>query len=95
MNKKIQIKSQFIGKWFLSFSKFISPGHSDNCIQWQGQVIARIEEGIYLVQLYDWLAGNESNLILLSIKDMMTFDFFENTPDGSSSMEFMRKHYHL
>ena len=46
----------------------------------QGRVISYLENGYYLVQLFEWLMGTESNQKIFHISKMITWDFY-TTPD--------------
>jgi hypothetical protein len=56
--------------------------NEDNKVQWQGQVHGRVGDGLYLLRLFDWLAGAD-NLYpkLVSVQDMLGWQFYENAED--------------
>jgi hypothetical protein len=69
-----------VGRWFHSFTE-------DAQLQWQGQIIAKVEPGYYLVQTYEWIIGEESTQHLVTIDQMKTWLFHP-------SDEAMRDHYY-
>jgi hypothetical protein len=44
--KKLTNPHDFVGKFFFGFK--------DDELQWQGQIISRVSEGVFLVQLHEW-----------------------------------------
>jgi hypothetical protein len=38
---------------------------------WQGKILGKVENGVYLVQLFEWLLGTPSNLALLHISSFI------------------------
>ena len=48
---------------------------------WQGKVIERINEKVYIVQLYEWLLGQESCMKLVFIDNMINWDFYISADD--------------
>lgn len=56
-------RDPLIGRFFHSFS-----AHGE--IQWQGYIEAKINDGHYLVQLFDWMLGDPSTERVVSL-DMM------------------------
>lgn len=48
-------------------------------VEWQGSVLGRVEEGVYLVQLYEWLTGSPSNRHLVTIQEMKGWKFYPDT----------------
>src|SRR5579872_2869454 len=72
-------KDPLVGKWFHEIKK----ENGDEGIGWQGHILGKVEsEGtdFYLVQLFDWIVGNESNQFLVPLKDMLQWRFY-NTSD--------------
>lgn len=65
-----------IGKYFHSID--------DARINWQGVVIGEPQGGWYLVQLFEWLMGEESSMRLVKIEDMAGWIFY---PDVESMRE--------
>ena len=52
----------------------------------QGQVLGEVQSGFYLVQLYSWLDGGTSSQKIVTVNDMVDWDFY-------STLENMRDHY--
>jgi hypothetical protein len=73
--------------WFLSF---VGESYSRDNLHWQGQVICGVGEGLFLIQLYEWLMGEPSVMRIVSMEEMRGWFFFE-------SDEWMREYteYHL
>ena len=67
-----------VGKYFHSFP--IKEGEKHRRITWQGRVIGKVSEGLYLVQLCEWLFGQPSNQRLVDIAMMMReeWQFYTN-----------------
>jgi len=57
-----------VGKWFHSMK-----GEE---IHWQGQVVSKLSDRFYLVQLYEWFAGQESNMEIVEIACMVGWSFY-------------------
>ena len=48
---------------------------------WQGKVIRKINDKVYIVQLYEWLLGEESCMKLCFVEDMIGWDFYKTADD--------------
>jgi len=70
-----------IGAWFHSVKK-------NGAIDWQGQVLARPEPGIYLVQLYEWITGSPSNQQLVKFEDMENWLFYADNDAMNYSYKY-------
>jgi hypothetical protein len=62
---------ELIGRSFHSFN-------DNGDLSWQGRVESKVDEGVYLVQLYDWIDGGESNLRLVKILAMVDWYFYQD-----------------
>lgn len=51
--------------------------HSDAKRGWQGAVVAEPRPGIYLVELFEWLAGSSASQHLVRIEDMAGWQFYD------------------
>jgi hypothetical protein len=77
-----------IGRCFHTFKQTKS---GDDGVQYQGVVRARVEEGIYLVQYFEWFVGEPSTMALVRIEDMLAWQFYED----NKHMNFWYEHrYH-
>jgi len=50
--KKPTKPHDFVGKFFFSFK--------NDELQWQGQVISKVSEGVFLVQMHEWTKENRA-----------------------------------
>jgi hypothetical protein len=73
-------KNSLIGKYFHSFQ-------GDGQVKWQGRVVACITDEAYLVQLSEWLSGEESNLRLVKLEEMLGWDFYQTREDMKETYE--------
>jgi hypothetical protein len=86
--KDRELKSGLIGRAFHTFRETKS---GQRGVVYQGIVRARIEDGLYLVQYFEWLVGEPSTLELVRIEDMLNWQFYEDT----EHMNFWYEHrYH-
>jgi hypothetical protein len=51
-------------------------------LQWQGQIISKVSEGVFLVQLHEWTTGESSSQVLFSMADM----FYDTAEDWRSAL---------
>ena len=65
-----------IGKWFHSMDK--SPDFQ-GCVKWQGKVLSKINDGLYLVQLFEWMAGQPTEQKLVSLNEMSDWIFYDSS----------------
>jgi hypothetical protein len=65
----------FVGRFFFSFK--------NDELQWQGQIISKVSEGVFLVQLHEWTTGESSSQVLFSVADMMGWKFYDSAEDGA------------
>jgi hypothetical protein len=73
-------KNSLIGKHFHSFQ-------GDGHLKWQGQVVGSITGEVYLVQLFEWVTGAESNLRLVKLEEMLSWDFYQTREDMKQTYE--------
>ena len=74
------IKKSLVGKFFHSFC---TDGHTSL----QGQVLSKHLDNYYLVQLYDWIIGQESEQILVPFKNMITWHFYDTSEQMTSTYD--------
>jgi len=77
--KKLTKPQYFVGKFFCSFV--------NDELQWQGQIISNVSEGVFLVQLHEWTTGEPSDQILFSVPDMMGWKFYDTADDRRSALD--------
>jgi len=77
-NKK-KVLPGLIGHFFHTFTE-------DKTVEWQGQVLAVVEPGYYLVDLFEWILGHYSCSRIVKLDEMETWNFYENE-------EQMNDHY--
>jgi hypothetical protein len=76
--KKLTNPHAFIGRFFFSFK--------NDELQWQGQIISKVSEGVFLVQLHEWTTGESSSQVLFSLPDMMGWKFYDTFEDWRSAL---------
>ena len=76
--KELTNPHDFIRKFFFSFK--------NDELQWQGQIISKVSEGVFLVQLHEWTTGETSDQFLVSVPAMMSWKFFDTADDSSSAL---------
>lgn len=69
-----------INKYFHSFN-------DSGDISWQGQVISKLSDDYYLVQLFDWVMGAESNMHVVCLSDMLKWNIYHTDDDMRSFAE--------
>jgi|HubBroStandDraft_1064217.scaffolds.fasta_scaffold04838_6 hypothetical protein len=74
-----KVKDPLIGKYFHSVKE------DRKTIEWQGEITARIGDN-YLLQLFEWFMGSESNQVLAPVADLSHWRFYD-------SAEEMNYHY--
>jgi hypothetical protein len=52
--------------------------HSDAEREWQGAVVAEPHPGVYLVELFEWLAGSSTSQHLVRIEDLVGWQFYDS-----------------
>jgi len=45
---------------------------------YQGKVVDLIENGFYLVQLYEWFTGSPNKMVIMSLQELREFAFYSN-----------------
>ena len=68
----------FVGRFFFSFK--------NDELQWQGQIISKVSEGVFLVRLREWTTGESSSQVLFSVADMMGWKFYDTAEDWRSAL---------
>ena len=72
-------KDPLVGKYFHSVKE------DRTTIEWQGEITARIGDN-YLLQLFEWIMGGESNQTIIPAADMVYWRIYD-------SAEEMNYHY--
>jgi hypothetical protein len=67
-------QTQLVGLFFHTF-KF-TDNELDIAIHWQGIVVGNPQPEWYLVQLFEWMHGTDSNIQLVNIEDMTDWKFY-------------------
>ena len=57
--------------WFLTFTE-------DKKMNYQGKILSRLENGFYLVQLYEWLMGTASCMKIMPLKEFLDAELYIN-----------------
>jgi hypothetical protein len=76
--KKLANPCDFVGRFFFSFK--------NDELQWQGRIISKVSEGVFLVQLHEWTTGESSSQVLFSVADMMGWKFYDTAEDWRSAL---------
>lgn len=66
-----------VGSYFHSFENDETDGKP--YVEWQGQVVAEVEPGVYLIELMSWLGGNSTHQQLCKLEDMTGWRFYDQT----------------
>jgi hypothetical protein len=81
--------SAIVGQWFLTYKPCACDGEkqhrelhggrfSEKDLGWQGQVLAEISPGLFLIQLYGWWDGAPQCKKVVSVADFVNdWQFFE------------------
>jgi hypothetical protein len=72
--------ASLLGQYFHSLN-------ADGKVEWQGTVIGNPEPGWYLVQLFEWMAGEANVRRLFKVEDMANWLFYENADAMKYSYE--------
>jgi hypothetical protein len=78
--KKLTNPCDFVGRFFFSFK--------NDELQWQGQIISRVSEGVFLVRLHEWTTGESGSQVLFSVADMMGWKFYDTADWRSALTEY-------
>jgi hypothetical protein len=76
--KKLTNPCDFVGRFFFSFK--------NDELQWQGRIISKVSEGVFLVQLHEWTTGESSSQVLFSVQDMMGWKFYDTAEAWRSAL---------
>jgi hypothetical protein len=68
------------GFWFHSLK--------DGKVNWQGQVVHQVSDGVYVAQLFEWLAGGKSNCVIVRQCDMEGWMFYQSGDDMCFSLDY-------
>ena len=75
--------NELVGKWFHS----VTSKDGAREIHWQGQVVGKIDDGHYLVQLYEWLMGEPTEMQIVTLQDMVGWSFYHTSADMNGAYE--------
>jgi hypothetical protein len=78
-----------VGKWFHSLKKDPRyPRCVNGIVEWQGQIIGKPEPGWYLIQLYEWFMGSQTDQRLVPFAEMAGWLFYESDESMRYSSEY-------
>jgi hypothetical protein len=72
-----------VGLWFHSYK--------DGEVHWQGHVARALENGSYVVQLFDWIAGEPSDMKVVEFGQMQQWNFYPSAQDMRNGWARIRK----
>ena len=59
----------------------------DGVVNWQGEVIGRVSDALYLVQLHDYMIGQPSVQRIVSLEEMSSWLFYSDVDELIHSYE--------
>jgi hypothetical protein len=68
------------GMWFVTNSTHAS-------FKWQGRILGKVEKEVYAVQLHEWMFGTESVVKLVTLDDILEWDFYHSAEDLREAIE--------
>lgn len=72
---KTEGTNPLVGKWFHNF------GEDGSTLKHQGCVLGQVGDGVFLVQLYDFVMGGPSDLKLFKLDEMLRWTFYVDDED--------------
>ena len=82
--RKIEMKEDIlIGLCFVTYN-------SEGEREYQGRVLAKLENNVYLVQVYEWLFGSSSVMKLIPLEKLMTANLYNNLEELKKDNEIRR-----
>jgi hypothetical protein len=75
------LSQPLVGKFFYSVSD------DKETIKCQGQIVAEAGPGLYLVQLFEWVMGGESNQEIVPVADMAYWKIFDTAEEMNAAYE--------
>lgn len=83
-------KSSLIGKFFHTWRDLQDEDYdivrNGRAVSWQGQVIDQVGAQQFLIQLYSWWDGGESDQRIADISDMTEWTFYSNSLEMRTSL---------
>ena len=82
--KEVKMKNEdnvLVGLWFLTHD-------SEGNKEFQGQILSKLENNIYLVYLYDWLLGQASTMRLFPLDRLLNADFYSTEEDLKEDIRY-------
>lgn len=73
-------KGAIVGKHFHSF-------HDYGIVNWQGRILSEPTPSTFLVQLYSWIDGNETEQKLISFAEMENWRFYSSDKEMVKAYE--------
>ena len=78
---KGRAKHPLVGKFFHSLEA------DKKTLKWQGQIIDEVAPGVFLVQLYEYVAGGKSNQVIVPISEMAYWPIYETNDEMREAYE--------
>jgi len=84
-----RLSNPLVGKYFHSVKD------DRETIVWQGQITGEVSPGIYLVQLFEWVMGMESNQQIVPAADMIHWKIYDSQDEMNAAYKNyeMKKHH--
>jgi hypothetical protein len=71
----MQSRKSLVGCFFHSFRK---TENGNKVVEWQGQIISKESDRFYLVQLFSWIDGGDTNMQVIDIFQMTNWHFYHS-----------------
>lgn len=80
-----------VGRWFHSWRPLrdedkYATVRNGRVLEWQGEILERVEHELYLVQTYSWWDGSSYSQQLISVQDMAEWTFYVNHIEMAASL---------
>lgn len=81
-----------VGRWFHTWREprddepFEQLSRGGRVVQWQGEVLERVADDLYLVETYSWLDGSPYEQQIVSVHDMAAWTFYSSNVEMIASL---------
>lgn len=65
----------------LYFHTYKENTQGERRIHWQGLVVGQISDDMYAVQLFEWIVGSPTDIVLVPVDEMRTWTFYRTADD--------------
>ena len=83
-----KVNNGLVGMYCLTFRDGGKVSH-------QGKIVGMVDSGIYIVQWFEWMMGEPTNLSIVAVESMFEWKFYSSQDDWHEAAERYMEHQRI